>query len=195
MVYLMWFVFFAAAAAIISVHSSTRKETRLFAAISINRPARTIFEIVEDVGREIVWYRKSDWLPGLLRVSRLSRWHEHIPPDQRHPSPGGRTPAQISIHFLKDCVFTYRSIRECDMDYECSFRLRMESGKCMLTWEMRYQARRLADAFARRRIVRSTEDSMARSLEYIKQLALVSESPKYSHAALYRDRRGQIPAA
>jgi len=194
MVYLMGFVIFAAAATI-SVRSAARKETRLLASISISRPAKAVFEIIEHVGREIVWYRKSDWLPRPLRVSQLSCWHEHVPPDQRHQTAGVKTPAQVSIHLLEDCVFTYRSTHECDMDYECSFRLGMESGKCLLTWEMRYQVRRLADILARQRIVNSTADSMARSLEYIKRLALAPERSQFSRAALHRNRRGQIPAA
>ena len=195
MLTMMSFFFFAAAIAIITVHSSARRDIRLFASISIHRPAGIVFDIVEHVGREITWYRKSDWLPDPLHISQLSRWHEYIPPHQRHRAARSKFPAQLSIRILKDRELTYRSIREGGMDYECSFRLQIEDGNCLLTWEIRFQAHRLADILAGKRIVSFAEDSMARSLEYIHRIALASERPRYSRAELYRDPRGQIPAA
>jgi hypothetical protein len=192
MIYALPFLIFGLAT-FFSLRTSYSREARLVLSTIIHRPASCVFDVIGDVERAPVWHRRPYWLPGPLRVSTLACWGD-LAPARRHAAGNGRrAPDEISIRCLEGREFAYRSICRRDLSYESSFRLSPDGGKCLLTWEIRYQVHRLPDIISRATITAAARMSMVNSLEYIRRFAN-SREHIFRHDPAY-ESSGQLPAA
>lgn len=183
------------AAAIISRRLLHPRETRMVQSAVIELPASTVFEIIGDLRRLPSWGRHPRWLPRPLRLSTMSRWGEQLLLEERSSSSRGIAPEEIRIRCIANQEFGYQSLRRHGLNFESIFRLAADSGKCRLTWEVRYQTRRLADILGGKTIADAARASMASSLEYIRRLALQRPDAVETQNGMYQAHRDHIPAA
>lgn len=183
------------AAAIISLRILHPRETRMVLSAIIDLPASTVFEVIGDVNKLPSWGRHPHWLPRPLRISTMSRWGEHIPLEQRSACGRHSAPEEIRIRCLHNQELGYQSLRRRELSFESTFRLTPNSGKCQLTWEVRYQTHRLPDILGGKTIAHAARASMASSLEYIQRLALHRPDSVYAGNGMYETHRDHIPAA
>ena len=178
-----------------SVRRTLPKETTLTLSATIGRPASSVFKIIEDAERAIDWRQRPHWLPAPLRLSMLSCWGEPVHANRRAGTSTRSREEEIRIRCLQDRELEYSRIRRNGLSYESTFRLLPADGQCHLTWQIRYQAHRLADILGRTRIATASLESMANSLEFIDRLARSRMETDASHGHIYDARRGQVPAA
>jgi len=183
------------AAAMFGLRIVHPRETRMVLSAVIDLPASTVFEVIGDLNRLPSWGRHPHWLPRPLRISTMSRWGEHVPMEQRPACGHHSAPEEIRIRCLQNRELGYQSLRHRAVDFESTFRLTPDSGKCQLTWEVRYQTHRLPDILGGRRIANAARASMASSLEYIQRLALHRPDSVYAPNGMYEAHRDHIPAA
>jgi hypothetical protein len=194
---MIWYLSISAIliAGLFSVRRTLPRETTLTLSATIGRPASSVFKIIEDAERAIEWRRRPHWLPAPLRLSMLSCWGEPLPVD-RNAGTGTRCrEEEIRIRCLQDRELEYSRIRRNDLSYESTFRLMPADGQCLLTWQIRYQAHRLADILGRTRIATASLESMANSLDFIDRLARSRQEADVAHSHIYEAHRGQVPAA
>jgi hypothetical protein len=192
MIYVLPFLIFGLAA-FFSLRTSHSREARLVLSTIIQRPASCVFDVIGDVERVPVWHRRPCWLPGPLRVSTLACWGDPTPAHRHAAGNGRKAPDEIRIRCLEGREFAYRSMRRRDLNYESSFRLSPDGGKCLLTWEIRYQVHRLPDVMSRATIAAAARMSMANSLEHIRRFTN-SREHIFRHDPAY-ESSGQLPAA
>ena len=183
------------AAVIISLRIMHPRETRMVLSAIIDLPASTVFEVIGDLNRLPSWGRHPHWLPRPLRISTMSRWGEHLPLEQRTASGRNVAPEEIRIRCIPNRELGYQSCRHRGLNFESIFRLAPDSGRCHLTWEVRYQTRRLPDILGGRTIANAARASMASSLEYIQRLALHRPDAVCARNGMYGAHRDHIPAA
>jgi hypothetical protein len=188
-------LFVLLAAAIMSLRILHPRETRMVLSAIIDLPASAVFEVIGDVTRLPSWGRHPHWLPRPLRISTMSRWGEHIPLDQRSACGRHTAPEEIRIRCLHNQELGYQSLRRRELSFESTFRLTPDSGKCQLTWEVRFQTHRLPDILGRKTIANAARASMASSLEYIQRLALYRPDAICARSGMYETHRDHIPAA
>lgn len=192
MIYVLPFLIFGVAA-FFSLRTSYSREARLVLSTVVHRPASCVFDVISDVERAPVWHRRPYWLPGPLRVSTLACWGDLAPARRRAAGDRRKAPDEISIRCLEGREFAYRSICCRGISYESNFRLSPDGGRCLVTWEVRYQVHRVADVIGRAAIRSAAHMSMASSLEYIRHFAN-SREPVSGHDAAC-ESSDQLPAA
>jgi hypothetical protein len=183
------------AAAIFGLRIVHPREIRMVLSAIIDLPASTVFEVIGDLNKLPSWGRHPHWLPRPLRISTMSRWGEHLPLEQRPASGRKGVPEEIRIRCIPNQELGYQSFRRRRLYFESIFRLAPDSGKCQLTWEVRYQTHRLPDILGGRRIANASRASMASSLEYIQRLALQRPDSICAGNGMYEAHQDHIPAA
>jgi hypothetical protein len=144
-----WMSFFSVvAAAFVSLRGYKPRETRLVLSKVIPRPVESVFQVIKAVEQAPVWRRHPAWLPDFLRVSRMSGWGGHRPYRKKTSDVRLHGPEEIAIHSLNDREFGYQSSRPRDLRYASRFRLKAQGERCHLTWEVRFQVRRLPDVLS-----------------------------------------------
>lgn len=125
----------------------------------------------------------------------MTPWGEFAQARTRKSGTRPKGPEKIWVRHLKNREFGYRSVRRHDLSFESTFRLAPEEGKCLLTWQIRYQVHRLPDILGKSAIEADARASMANSLALIQRLALGYPDTVSTRDLMYQPRRDQISAA
>ncbi len=184
-----------AVAAAWSVHSAKSRETRVVLSTIIPRPVDVVFKVVSSQAGSPVWRRRPFWLPPPMRFTLMTASEKHRYDTGWSKGCKLQGPEEIRIRDLKNREFGYQSVRRNDFSYESIFRFVPEDGKCLLVWEVRYQAHRLPDLLGRPLLDAAVRNGMAGSLEWIRRLALSTPESSRVRSLIFAARRDQIPAA
>lgn len=151
------------------VRNRRASETCLVRTIAIRAPAPVVFDLVGRVDWMPEWYRKPGWMRGLIGVSILSRWGEHIPCGSRADKPGNGN--EIRIRWMHNRELGYTHLAGA-LEYHSTFRLSARDRGCLLTWEVRYRMPRIVDLVTNHPVIEpETSRSMTESLEIIRCVA------------------------
>ena len=198
MIYLL-LVLLVLAVGFLSLKTVQPRETRLVLSKVIGRPADSVFDVIGALEQAPVWRRRPSWMPRFFRMPDLSRWGEHIAANERLSHRSKSKSEEIHIRHIANREFTYRSILPHDLSYQSTFQVSPQDGVCRLSWEIRFQVCRLPDRIRLTAIADSVRESMARSLDYIQRLALVSPGQISLHRPIdehvYVTSRDEVPAA